>query len=153
VVIQLPKQLIFIALVYVEQGNAQSLRDTRSSLRKAITKVRQDTGIVVEVLIMGDFNQHDQLWGGDNVSLERQGEVDPIINLINKFALSSLLKQGTKTWQEGGQGGDYKLTINLVLALENLTGSIVKYTVHRTEHGSNYRAIKTMFNVPVPVFK
>jgi hypothetical protein len=43
-------------------------------------------------MIMGDFNHHDQLWGGDNMSLERQGEVDPIINLMNEFTLSSLLK-------------------------------------------------------------
>jgi hypothetical protein len=31
------------------------------------------------------------------VSLGRQGEADPIIDLMNKFALSSLLKRGTKT--------------------------------------------------------
>jgi hypothetical protein len=28
-------------------------------------------GTVVEILIIGDFNQHDQLWGGDDVSLGR----------------------------------------------------------------------------------
>jgi hypothetical protein len=32
------------------------------------------------------------------MALERQGEADLIINLINKFTLSSLLKQGTKIW-------------------------------------------------------
>jgi hypothetical protein len=48
--------------------------------------------MVVEILIMGDFNRHDQLWGGDDVSLGRQGEADLIINLMNKCALSSLLK-------------------------------------------------------------
>jgi hypothetical protein len=83
------------------------------------------------------------------VSLERQGEADPIIDLMNEFALSSLLKQYTKTWQEGGQGGDYKSTINLILASENLTGSMVKYVVNRIEHGSNYHIIKTMFNILV----
>ena len=30
------------------------------------------------------------------MSLVRQGEVDPIIDLMNEFALSSLLHQGTK---------------------------------------------------------
>ena len=96
-VIQLPKQLIFMASVYVEGGDAQALYDTYSSLHKAITKIRQDTGTVVEALIVGDFNQHDQLWGGNNMSLERQGKADPIIDLMSEFALSSLLKQGTKT--------------------------------------------------------
>ncbi|XP_024085711.1 uncharacterized protein LOC106673500, partial [Cimex lectularius] len=152
-VVRLPERLIFMASVYVEGGDAQALRDTYSSLRKAITKVRQDTGAVVEVLIVGDFNRHDQLWGGDDVSLERQGEADPIIDLMSEFALSSLLKRGTKTWQGGGQGGDYESTIDLVLASENLTGSTVKCAVHGTEHGSDHRAIETVFDVPVPVAK
>ena len=91
-VIQLPERLIFIASVYVEEGDAQALYCTCNSLRKAITKVMLDTGTVVEVMIMGDFNRHDQLWGGDDVFLERQGEVCPIIEVMNEFALSSLLK-------------------------------------------------------------
>ncbi|KAK6810408.1 hypothetical protein RU639_013833, partial [Aspergillus parasiticus] len=130
-------------------------REGRWAIRSmlAITKVRRDTGAVVEVLIVGDFNRHDQLWGGDDVSLERQGEADPIIDLMNEFALSSLLKRGTKTWQGGGQGGNYESTIDLVLASENLTGSMVKCAVHGTEHGSDHRAIETAFDVPVPVSK
>jgi hypothetical protein len=152
-VIQLPERLIFMASVYVEGGDAQALHDTCNSLRKVITKVRRDTGAVVEVLIMGDFNRHDQLWGGDDVSLERQGEADPIINLINELALSSLLKRGTKTWQGGGLGGDYESTINLVLASENLTGSMLKYVIHGTEHGSDHRVIKTVFNILVPALR
>jgi hypothetical protein len=92
VVIRLPKQLIFIASVYVEGGNASALDNTCNHLLNTITKVQRDTGTVVEILIMGDFNQHNQLWGGDDVSLGRQGKADPIINLMNKCALSSLLK-------------------------------------------------------------
>ncbi|KAJ5464915.1 uncharacterized protein N7458_000601 [Penicillium daleae] len=85
-VIRLPERLIFIVSVYVEGGNASALDDAYNHLRNAITKVRRDTGAVVEVLI-----------GGDNVSLERQGEADLIIDLMNEFALSNLLKRGTKT--------------------------------------------------------
>jgi hypothetical protein len=44
-----------------------------------------------------------------------------IIDLMNEFSLSSLLKRGTKTWHGGGQNGDYESTIDLVLASENLT--------------------------------
>jgi hypothetical protein len=58
-VIRLPGRLIFMVLVYIKGGDAQALRDTCSSLRKVITKVRRDTGVVVEVVIVGDFNQHD----------------------------------------------------------------------------------------------
>jgi hypothetical protein len=127
-VIRLPGRLIFVASVYVEGGDAQALHDTCNSLRKAITNVRRDTGTMVEIVVVGDFNRHDQLWGGDDVSLERQGEADPIIDLMNEFALSSLLKRGTKTWQGGGQGGDYESTIDLVLASENLTDSASLYS-------------------------
>lgn len=147
-VIRLPERLILIASVYVEGGDAQALRDACNHLRKAIIKVRRDTGTVVEVMIMGDFNRHDQLWGGDDVSLERQGEADPIIDLMNEFALSSLLKRGTKTWHGGGLGGDYSSTIDLVLASEYLTDAMVKCAVHKTEHGSDHRAIETVLDTP-----
>jgi hypothetical protein len=81
-----------MVLVYVEGGDAQALRDTCVNLRKAITKVRRDTGVVVEVVIVGDFNRHDQLWGGDDVSLERQGEADPIMRLICSYHVQCLAR-------------------------------------------------------------
>lgn len=109
-VIRLPERLIFIASVYVEGGDAAALDDACGHLRKAISKVRQDEGTVVEIMIVGDFNRHDQLWGGDDVSLTRQGEADPIIDLMSEFALCSLLKRGTKTWHGGGQSGDCEST-------------------------------------------
>ncbi|KAI2854882.1 hypothetical protein CBS13152_11460 [Aspergillus niger] len=87
-VIRLPERLIFMASVYVEGENTSALDDTCKYLINAITKVRRDTGAVVEILIMGDFNRQDQLWGGDDVSLRRQGEADPIIDLMNDCALS-----------------------------------------------------------------
>jgi hypothetical protein len=58
-VIRLPERLIFIVLVYVEGGDTVALDDVYNRLRKAITKVRRDVGIVVEILIIGDFNRYD----------------------------------------------------------------------------------------------
>jgi exonuclease III len=149
-VIRLPERLIFMASVYVEGGDAHTLHDACNHLCKAITKVQRDRDTVVEVMIIGDFNHHNQLWGGDNMSLERQGEADLIINLMNEFTLSSLLKQGTKMWHGRGLGGDYELTIDLVLASENLIDSLAKCAVHETEHGSDHQAIKTVFNALWP---
>ncbi|KAJ5125944.1 hypothetical protein N7526_008121 [Penicillium atrosanguineum] len=149
-VIRLPERLIFMASVYVEGGDVSALKDTCDHLRKAITKVRRDTGTVVEVVIVGDFNRHDQLWGGDDVSLGRQGEADPIIDFMNEFALSSLLKRGTKTWHGVGHSGDCESTIDLVLASASLTDSMVKCAIHGTEHGSDHRAIETIFDAPWP---
>ena len=85
----------------------------------------------MEVVIRGDFNQHDQLWGGDGVALVRQGEADQIIDMMSDLTLSSLLPRGTKTWQ----GGQYETTIDLVLASEGLAASTVKCSIYGTEHG------------------
>ncbi|KAJ6090904.1 hypothetical protein N7499_003618 [Penicillium canescens] len=147
-VIRLPERLIFMASVYVQGGDTSALDGACDHLRKAVAKVRRDTGAVVEVMVVGDFNRHDQLWGGDEVSLGRQGEADPIIDLMNEFALSSLLKRGTKTWHGGGQSGDCESTIDLVLASDNLTDSMIKCAIHGTEHGSDHRAIETVFDAP-----
>jgi exonuclease III len=148
-VIRLPGRWVLVASVYVPGADSQALRDTCDLLRKAIANARQAAGTVVEVVIAGDFNRHDQLWGGDDVSLVRQGEADLIIDLMNEFALSSLLRRGTKTWHDG----DYDTTIDLVLASEELTASTVKCAIHETEHGSDHRAIETVFDISVPVPK
>ncbi|OQD68712.1 hypothetical protein PENANT_c297G01221, partial [Penicillium antarcticum] len=145
-IVRLPERLIFMASVYVEGGEASALEDACDHLRKAILKVRRDTGAVVDIMIMGDFNRHDQLWGGDEVSLGRQGEADPIIDLMIEFALSSLLKRCTKTWHGGGQSGDCESTIDLVLASDNLTDLMTKCVIHGVEHGSDHRTIETVFD-------
>lgn len=68
------ERVIFMASVYVEGGNVSALDDACNHLHDAITKVRRETGALVEILMVGDFNRHDQLWGGGEVSLGRQGK-------------------------------------------------------------------------------
>jgi hypothetical protein len=46
--------------------------------------------------------------------------------------------------------GNHKSTIDLVLASEELATSVVKCTVHPTEHGSDHRVIETTFDVATP---
>ena len=145
-IIRLPERSILVASVYVPGLDAQALQDTCNSLRKIIQEVRRKANTVVELVIVGDFNRHDQLWGGDDVSLERQGEADRIIDLMNEFTLHSLLRRGTKTWQ----GGDYETTIDLVLASEELKDAVVKCTLYGTEHGSDHRTIESVFDISVP---
>jgi hypothetical protein len=107
---------------------------------------------VVEILIMGDFNRQDQLcasfektaestfvhevddWIRFTLSSQRHVVSSPELvlpvevshNLMNECALSGLLKRGTKTWHGGGYSGDCESTIDLVLASENLTDSVIK---------------------------
>jgi exonuclease III len=146
-IIRLPGRRVLVASVYVPGGDAQALRDVCIHLSKATMDTRRNAGTVVEVVIAGDFNRHDQLWGGDEVSMERQGEADPIVDMMNELALSSLLPRGTKTWH----GGDYDTTIDLVLATDELAATMVKCAIHGTEHGSDHCAIETIFDTSVPV--
>ena len=97
-VVRLPERLILVVSVYIPPGDPQALREACDHIHEAVERVRREAGAVVEVVFAGDFNQHDQLWGGDEVSLVRQGEANQIIDLMSDLALSSLLPRGTKTW-------------------------------------------------------
>ncbi|EGU73337.1 hypothetical protein FOXB_16153, partial [Fusarium oxysporum f. sp. conglutinans Fo5176] len=145
-ILRLPERLVLVVSVYVPGGDVQALRDTCSLLRQVTLSTRRQAGRLVDVVVVGDFNRHDQLWGGDDISLTRQGEADQIINLMSEFDLTSLLPRGTKTWS----GGDFEITVDLVLTSADLAFSTVKCMIHGTEHGSDHRAIETEFDVSVP---
>jgi hypothetical protein len=70
----------------VSLGNAEA--SPPSTYTDAIKISRSGSRMTAAVrsgdsIAVGDFNRHDQLWGGDEVSLGRQGEADPIIDLMN----------------------------------------------------------------------
>ncbi|XP_044715323.1 endonuclease-reverse transcriptase domain-containing protein [Hirsutella rhossiliensis] len=117
-----------------------------ATLRDLIDRFRDGTGNRTDVVLAGDFNRHDLLWGGDEVSASRQGEGQPIIDLMNDFGLSSLLPRGTKTWQRA----DEESTIDLVLASAELADEVISCMTHPTDHGSDHRAIQTAFDIQVP---
>jgi hypothetical protein len=144
--LRLPDRRVLVVSVYVPKEDPQALQSTCDDLRKIIRDTRRNAGTMVDAVIAGDFNRHDQLWGGDDVSFVRQGEADPIIDLMNELALSSLVPRGTITWQ----AGRYDSTIDLVLASEELREGVLKCAVHETEHGSDHRTIETVFDVLVP---
>ncbi|EAQ84299.1 hypothetical protein CHGG_10703 [Chaetomium globosum CBS 148.51] len=108
-------------------------------------RFRNGTGTRTDIILAGDFNRHDQLWGGDDVSPRRQGEGDRIINLMDEHSLCSLLPRGTKTWQSG----DIESTIDLVLASAELADQLLRCTIHPCDHGSDHRAIETAFDTTV----
>jgi hypothetical protein len=41
-------------------------------------------------------------------------------------------------------------TIDLILASKELAATLIQCRVHRTEHGLDYRAIKTSFSIALP---
>jgi hypothetical protein len=110
--LRLPYRSVLLASVYMEGGNATALEETMDLLTEAIRTAQHRGGPRLDVVVTGDFNRHDQLWGGDGVRQQRQEEADPIIDFMGKWSLESLLPRGTKTWQNG----TLATTIDLMLA-------------------------------------
>ena len=92
----------------------------------------------MEVILAGDFNRLDELWGGNNVGV-RQGEADQLIEFMNQHSLQSLLQRGTKTWHNSSS----ESTIDLVLASKELVLNVIKCMLYNTNHGSDYKVIET----------
>jgi endonuclease/exonuclease/phosphatase family metal-dependent hydrolase len=146
-IIRFPKRDVLVISVYVEGRNEQVLEAAIGLLHTAIAEFRNGSGRRTDVILVGDFNRHDTLWGGDEVTGRRQGEAGPIIELMGEHGLHSLLPRGTKTWE--GPGGRAS-TIDLVLASTELADEMTSCGIHPTEHGSDHRAIRTEFDTTPP---
>ncbi|KAK1837585.1 hypothetical protein CCHR01_19793, partial [Colletotrichum chrysophilum] len=144
--VRLPDRRLLVASVHVPVQNPQMLRQACDLLRQAITNVRGGTGERVDVVLVGDFNRHDYLWGGEGVSKDRQGEADPIMDMMSEYSLLSLLPRGTKTWEKN----EAATTIDLSLASEEIARTVVRCEIHPKNHGSDHRAIETVFDIAAP---
>jgi hypothetical protein len=140
------KRVLLIA-VYIPCQNPEALKSAIGLITQAIRQARwENRGYLLDILVVGDFNRHDYLWGGDNTSETRQGEAEPIINLMADLHLQSLLPRGTPTWQRG----EHESTIDLVLASSHISELRNKCAIYPIEHGSDHRAISSVFDLDVP---
>ncbi|KAJ6437619.1 calcineurin-like phosphoesterase [Purpureocillium lavendulum] len=145
-VLRLPERDVLVVSVYVQGKSPETLISATGALYELIGTFRDATGRRADVVLAGDFNRHVLLWTGDDVSILRQGEAEPIVDLMAEHGLRCLLPRGTKTWQ--GQG--WESTIDLVLATSELAGEMVACVKHLTDHGSDHRAIQTTLDVELP---
>lgn len=80
-------------------------------------------------MLAGDWNRHDQLWGGDRVGCSpRQGEAAPIIDMMAQFNLQNLLPRGTTIFI-GPQGTS---TIDVAFASQELYDRRTTTQIHFT---------------------
>ena len=94
----------------------QDLTSRVEAIKTTIISTTNQYNREIELVIAGDFNRHDQLWGGDGIATTvRQGEAADIIHLLYEFDLQSLLPRGTITF-EAYQG---ESTIDLCLTTED----------------------------------
>jgi hypothetical protein len=83
-------------------------------MRQTIYSLREEHGDRLDILVVGDFNHHDQLWGGDLVATAtRQGEADPIFLFIRKFRFQSVLPGYSHLVRVTGIGSDTRIWVRL----------------------------------------
>jgi hypothetical protein len=109
-------------MVYVPPADPRALQHTLQLLQQLIESTRRQIGTRMDIVMAGDFNRHDQLWGGQDVSWQGQGEADPIVDFIGDYSLQSILPNSTKTWARNGQ----ESTIDLIFASDELTTTLIK---------------------------
>ncbi|KAF9729205.1 hypothetical protein PMIN01_12895 [Paraphaeosphaeria minitans] len=115
-------------------------------IRRTIDTTRRNHDKRVEILIAGDFNRHDQFWGGDLVATsQRQGEGEPIIQLMSELDLQCPLPRGIETWIS--YNGEHSSTIDLILVTQELASEIQRCTTDSMAHGSDHLAICTEFAI------
>ena len=144
--LHLPGRIILVASIYVPGHEGGALQESIRDTRQLVTQAKAKANCQSDTLLLGDFNHNNQLWGGDDVATVRQGEADPIIDLMKELALQSTLRRGTKKLQRGNQ----ESTIDLVLASEEFAERVIKCKIHDREHGSDHRAIETSLDTESP---
>jgi len=155
VLLHLQNVPVLLVSVYIppigtkEWGSPSRLQDTHHLqhrtrlLREAYNTARTRYG-QVEILLVGDFNRHDHLWGGDQVATtSRQGEAEVLTEFLEEEDLTSLLPRGTPTF-EGYNNSES--TIDLVLASHFLAETRLCCKCWDGEYGSDHRAIESSFN-------
>jgi hypothetical protein len=126
---------------------SRTLTHGLDAIREAHQRVQSEYGDNINILIVGDLNRHDQLWGGNHVATRnRQGEAEPIVLLMADWGLISLLPRGIFTRKEG----PHQLTIDLVLVSTDLSRRVTRCHIHPVEHESDHRAIRTTFQCERP---
>ena len=135
-----------------QAANEEQLRSKLQTIKDAYDRVKALTlssgrAAQVELLLCADFNRHHVLWGGAQAVGEagRTDEAEPIIDLMQEKALSSLLPSGTVTWEH--YNGSTCSTIDLLLATGGLSEACEYCGVHPMDHGSDHRAIRAHFVV------
>ena len=151
-VITLNHRRILAASVYIPSTHAAGVspsqaRDqmqARLQLLRELIRSEKTNDPEIDIVVAGDFNRHDTLWGGPAVGeTVRQGEAEPIITFIDQAGLQSMLLPGEITFERSG----LKSTIDLSLASTRLAESLLQCTIWPNEYGSDHRAVVTEFDV------
>ena len=111
--------------VYVECADQEALLSAIQHILKTATLARRRFP-AIELIIAGDFNRHDTLWGGASVRDERRDDADPILDMMESLSLTSLLPIRTTTRRQRNE----ESTIDLMLATAKLADVRICCCIH-----------------------
>lgn len=146
VVAHIKQRRLLIVSVYIPDLCSRRTKDenleelsSRLDMIRGLVETEQLRDPHMEVVIAGDFNRHNPLWGGSHInSTASQEESEPIIELMAELSLQSLLPVGVITFvSDVGRTS----TIDLMLTTPGLTSELAKCSVWEHEYGSDHRAI------------
>ncbi len=150
---QLGKRDLFIASIYIlcssnrPEADEKVLRSCLNLVKKTFM-MEKETCPQLEVILAGDFNRWDKLWGGNPVaSNSRQGEGWLIIDLIADLDLRLLLPQGTITYRGRRAQSSHSSTLDLIFTTEKYATEVWICQPPETQHGSNHEAIESRFSL------
>jgi retrotransposon-encoded endonuclease len=153
VIIETNNRVILVIAAYMppkSNRGDEELYLKLDQIRSLITETRRNHIRQLELVIGGDFNRYDQLWGGDEVALhDRQGEGEPVIELMADLDLQSLLPRGTPIWYS--DTAELQSTIDLMMAILELANELAWCTTGETEHGSDHQNIRTAFYIGITI--
>jgi ribonuclease HI/exonuclease III len=90
-----------------------------------------------ELIVGGDFNRHDPLWGGDGV---QHGEGNDILNFMRHLSLQIANARGVATHESG-------TTIDLTLLSSTLWEELEEWTIWPTHYGSDHEALHMVLTI------
>jgi endonuclease/exonuclease/phosphatase family metal-dependent hydrolase len=125
--------------IYNDQQQGAALR----LLQDKLPPVREQKE--VSYLVMGDFNLHHPVWGGDDAP--RDARAEDLLDLMETAGLDNWLAPGTITRDQAG----HRSTIDLTLASYSLREQIVVCEVdHRAHADSDHLPIRTLLEINLP---
>jgi endonuclease/exonuclease/phosphatase family metal-dependent hydrolase len=125
--------------VYNDQQRGAAL----DLLQGILPTIREQKG--TSYLVLGDFNLHHPVWGGD--AAPRDARAEDLLDLMETAGLDSWLAPGTVTRDQAGS----QSTIDLVLASYSLREQMLACKVDRDVHAdSDHLPIQTLLEIDVP---
>ncbi len=133
---QLPTGRLTIHNIYSQMPPSTNTTEWESPIPAMLQNIQNDNS---EHLVVGDFNLHHQMWGGDTVKRAHKGATY-LVEAIEMGTLQLLSSRGVSTREKHGNRPS---TLDLTLATPSISRQIVSCEVDRDTVGSDHFPVIT----------